>query len=62
VICRRADGTLDLLIDGTVRASKAMPAVVLDSSAPVTIGAKSVKPNDNDQFQGMLDDVVMTVL
>lgn len=62
LVCRRTGSGLEILIDGVVRGSKAMPAVVLDSAAPVTIGAKSVKPNDNDQFQGMLDDVFMTVL
>jgi hypothetical protein len=62
VMCRRTASGLEILIDGVVRGSKPMPAVVLDSAAPVTIGAKSVKPADNDQFQGMLDDVFMTVL
>ena len=62
LVCRRTGAGLEIAIDGVVRGSRAMPSVMLNSAAPVTIGAKSVKPNDNDQFQGMLDDVFMTVL
>jgi hypothetical protein len=62
LLCRRTAAGVEILIDGVVRGSVAMPAVVLDSTAPVTIGAKAVAPKDNDQFHGVLDDVVMTVL
>jgi hypothetical protein len=62
VVCRRTKAGLEIVIDGVARASKAMTVVMLNSAAPVTIGAKSVKVTDNDQFQGMLDDVFMTVL
>lgn len=62
LLCRRTVAGVEILVDGVVRGSVAMPAVVLDSTAPVTIGAKSVTPTGNDQFHGVLDDVVMTVL
>ncbi len=39
-----------------------MPAVELNNTAPVTIGAKWVNTSNNDQFQGTIDDVLMTVL
>jgi hypothetical protein len=60
--CRRAAGKLEIIIDGTRRGWAAMPAVDLTSTAPVTIGAKWVTTANNDQFQGTIDDVLMTVL
>jgi Concanavalin A-like lectin/glucanases superfamily len=62
VTCRRAAGKLEIVIDGTKRGSAPMPAVDLSSSASVTIGAKWVTSANNDQFQGTIDDVLMTVL
>jgi hypothetical protein len=62
LVCRRTTDGLKIVIDGAVRGSAPMPAVRLESAAPVTIGAKSASPADNDQFHGMLDDVFMTVL
>lgn len=61
VVCSRSASAVEIVIDGVARGSVAMPAVTLASSAPVTIGAKSVKPQDNDQFHGLLDDIFMTV-
>jgi hypothetical protein len=61
VMCRRSATLLEIVVDGVVRGTAAMPAVTLNSSAPVTIGAKWVTPSENDQFHGMLDDVFMSV-
>ena len=62
VTCRRTTLGLKIIVDGVVRGSAAMPVVMLDSAADVTIGAKDVQGIDNDQFLGVLDDVFMTVL
>ncbi len=62
VTCRRAAGKLEIIIDGTKRGSATMPAVELNNTAPVTIGAKWVNTSNNDQFQGTIDDVLVTVL
>ena len=60
--CRRTVDGVAVVIDGVVQGSMAMPVVDVNSDAPVTIGAKSVKPRDNDQFHGVLDDVFMALL
>lgn len=63
VTCRRtAASGVQIVIDGVVRGTVSMPVVMLDSAAHVSVGAKLVKPTDNDQFHGVLDDVFMSVL
>jgi hypothetical protein len=62
VTCRRTAAGVTIVVDGQAAGSAAMARVTLASSAPVTIGAKSVKPTDNDQFHGVLDDVFMALL
>lgn len=57
VVCRRTTTEVVLLIDGTARGRSAMTVVKLASSAPVTVGAKSVDGQNNDQFFGTLDEV-----
>ena len=62
ITCRRSAAGVAIIIDGVIRGSAAMPVVLLDSAADVTVGAKDVEGSDNDQFLGVLDDVFMTVL
>jgi hypothetical protein len=59
VTCHRTGAGLQIIVDGVVNASAAMPVVDLQNNAPVTIGANFVTPSPNDQFHGMLDDVFM---
>ena len=59
VTCRRTGGTLAVLVDGVVRGSVTAAVVTTSSSAPVTVGAKAVTPQDNDQFFGAVDEVFM---
>ena len=59
VTCRRTSGTLAILVDGVVRGSATASRVTTSSAAPVTIGAKAVKPYDNDQFSGTVDELFM---
>jgi hypothetical protein len=61
VTCRRTQTELKILVDGVNRGETRMPAVRLSSEAPVTVGAKGLGDN-NDQFQGVLDDVFMRLL
>jgi PKD repeat protein len=63
VTCRRTVASgVQIIIDGVLRGTTAMPVVVLDSTADLTVGAKGVDTADNDQFHGVLDDAYMTVL
>jgi hypothetical protein len=62
VVCRRTNAGVAILVDGAERGSAAMEPVELDSPASVTIGAKDIKSQDNDQFQGRLDDVFMRLI
>ena len=57
--CRRTSGTLAVLVDGVVRGSVTAARVTTSSSAPVTIGAKAVKAEDNDQFSGIVDELFL---
>jgi len=59
VTCRRTSGSVSILVDGVTRGSASAAPVKVSSSAPVTIGAKAVKPKNNDQFFGVLDNVFM---
>lgn len=62
VTCRRTGTTVSVRVDGVVRGSLPASPVRVDSAAPVTIGAKSVKAQDNDQYFGALDDVFMRLI
>ena len=62
VVCRRTDAGVEIFVDGVLRGGEAMAPVELNSPATVTVGAKDVKSDDNDQFQGRLDDVFMRLI
>ena len=62
VTCRRTATELSVLVDRVVAGTVAAPLVHVSSTAPVTVGAKSVSAQDNDQFFGALDDVFMRLL
>ena len=62
LMCRRTSTSVQILIDGVVRGSKAMAPVNLASTARVTVGAKHLTWQDNDQYHGVLDDVWMRLL
>jgi concanavalin A-like lectin/glucanase superfamily protein len=55
--CRRAGGRLTVLVDGSARGAGAVPAdLSVRNRIPLSIGGKG-SFTDNDQFQGMLDEV-----
>ena len=55
--CRRAGARLTVLVDGTARGTGAVPAdLSVRNRIPLSIGGKG-SFTDNDQFQGMLDEV-----
>lgn len=61
VRCTRRQGELVVSVDGVERGRVGVPAgVALANTAPVRLGAKSLKP-DNDQFTGLLDDAFLQV-
>jgi hypothetical protein len=61
VECRRSGTTLTVLVDDTVRGSVTLPAgLSVINTAPLTVGAKGLAEN-NDQFQGTLDDVWVAI-
>ncbi len=62
VTCRRTQTHVLVVVNGEVHGAAAMPPVHLDSAAPVTVGAKYSRYQDNDQFHGRLDHVRMRVL
>ena len=54
--CRRAGTTLTVLVDGVVQGTKVIPATLsVSNSSPLVLGGKGLSEN-NDQFQGALDD------
>lgn len=55
--CRRNATGVTLYIDGAKHGSTTMRPVRLNGPAPVRIGGKFVNDQDNDEFQGSLDDV-----
>jgi hypothetical protein len=60
--CRRQDGTISVIVDGTVDAAKAAPTGRLSNRAPVRIGSKNVgSAGDNDQFHGRIDSVFLKI-
>ena len=55
--CRRAGARLTVLVDGVFRGAGAVPAdLSVRNRIPLSIGGKG-SFTDNDQFQGMLDEV-----
>ncbi|MCY1137618.1 LamG domain-containing protein [Actinoplanes sp. Pm04-4] len=55
--CRRDGGRLTILVDGVPRGRATLPAdLSVSNRLPFSIGGKGSYP-DNDQFQGMLDEV-----
>jgi hypothetical protein len=57
VECRRTATALTVLVDGAVRGNRAIAAdLSVANDRPLSIGAKGAY-SDNDQFQGILDDV-----
>jgi hypothetical protein len=57
VECRRAGTTLSILVDGITRGTRRIPAALsISNTRPLSIGGKGAY-EDNDQFQGVLDDV-----
>ena len=62
VVCRRTSSSISIIIDGVTRGSMSASVVRLSSSAPVTIGAKSVESRDNDQFHGVVDEIFMRLI
>jgi Concanavalin A-like lectin/glucanases superfamily len=57
VECRRAGAVLRILVDGVVRGTRRIPATLsVTNTRPLSIGGKGAY-EDNDQFQGALDDV-----
>jgi hypothetical protein len=60
--CRRAGTGLTLFVDGVVRGTASIPdSLSVDNTAPLSIGGKGAY-QDNDQFQGAVDDVWITRL
>lgn len=60
VACRRTRSSLSVYVDGQLHGRTLSQALLITSTAPLTIGAKFVDRRDNDQFQGSLDNVYMT--
>ena len=57
VECRRSATALTVLVDGAVRGNRAITAgLSVANDRPLSIGGKGAY-SDNDQFQGILDDV-----
>jgi hypothetical protein len=55
--CRRDGTSLRILVDGAETGAVAIPAdLTVDNSAPLVLGGKGLSDN-NDQYQGALDDV-----
>jgi hypothetical protein len=61
VACDLHGGVLSITVDGTVRGHRSVPnSLVVSNSDELRIGGKGTSPN-NDQFNGDLDDVWVTV-
>jgi hypothetical protein len=59
--CRRAGATLVVLVDGVQRGEAKVPAdLSVDNHIPLSVGGKGSFTN-NDQFQGDLDDVWVSI-
>lgn len=61
IACRRTRNQLAILIDGAVRGHTWVPAgLSILNSRPLSIGGKGAH-QDNDQFQGAIDDIWVSV-
>jgi len=59
--CRRAGSQVTVLVDGVPRGGVTIPAdLAVDNKIPLSVGGKGSFSN-NDQFQGALDDVWVSV-
>jgi hypothetical protein len=59
--CRRAGGSLVILVDGVRRGTARVPAdLTVHNHIPLIVGGKG-SFTDNDQFQGMLDEVWVSI-
>jgi hypothetical protein len=59
IVCRRtADDRLAIIVDGVWKNSEPAPhGALIRNDAPVTVGAKHLKSDDNDQFHGTLNRI-----
>ena len=58
VVCRKTDDRLYVIVDGAVRNSISVPrGAIIRNNAPVSVGAKHLSSDNNDQFHGALNDV-----
>lgn len=60
VACRRTQNPLSVYVVGRLHGRTLSQALLITSTAPLTIGAKLADHRDNDQLQGSLDNVYMT--
>jgi hypothetical protein len=59
--CRRDGSRLSMLVDGVVRGRATVPAgLSVNNRQPFSVGGKGSYA-DNDQFQGILDEVWVTI-
>ena len=59
--CRRAGSQVTVLVDGVPRGGTTIPAdLAVDNTIPLSVGGKGSFSN-NDQFQGALDDVWVSI-
>jgi hypothetical protein len=59
--CRRSGSSLTVLVDGARRGSATIPAdLTVRNGIPLSVGGKGSFA-DNDQFQGMLDEVWVSI-
>ena len=59
IVCRKtADDRLAIIVDGVWKNSEPVPyGALIRNDAPVTVGAKHLNSDDNDQFHGTLNRV-----
>jgi len=64
VVCRKQDTRLAIVVDGEVNNSKDVPTGIgaVENDAAVTVGAKYLGADHNDQFHGALDNVFFRLL
>jgi Concanavalin A-like lectin/glucanases superfamily len=61
VRCVRANGSLAIYVDGVNRGAKPAAAVTVANNDTLTIGGRDVSMDNNDQFNGTLDQVFVTI-
>jgi hypothetical protein len=61
VECRRTGALFHILVDGATRGTLAVPATLsVNNTGPLSVGGKG-SYRDNDQFQGALDNVWVSI-